>query len=93
MFIRMPFYMAFLFIWLELVRVVGFPCSCACVRVCVSESAGGRRRVKTDKSCQLAVLPHNLLTAFLSSKKKNKEEEERFQFHHLSSDINELSKQ
>lgn len=45
--------------------------------------------MKTDKSCQLAVLPHNLLTAFLSSKKK-KRKEKIFQSHRFSSDIHGL---
>lgn len=52
--------------------------ACVCVRVCVRDrkrarGGGGRKRVKTDKSCQLAVLPHNFLTASLSSGGKKRE--------------------
>lgn len=44
--------------------------------------------MKTDKSCQLAVLPHNLLTASLSSKREGGG---GFQFQDFASDIRGLS--
>lgn len=60
---------AFLFIWLKIVKVMGFSCSDG--SVCVWKGDWGRQGVKTDKSCQLAVLPRNLLTASLSCLKQH----------------------
>lgn len=78
----MSSFMAFSCIRLALLSEVGFPCLCgserAYVFVCVWETEseqeeGEGEKVKTDKSCQLAVLPHNFLTASLSSGGKKRE--------------------